>query len=116
MNRFFAVLAFIFCLLLAIFALANNQVVEINYLYNSIEISAVLVILGSALLGALIVFVFGLVKNIQGRLKLRAFRHEVKNLEERLQIIERERDSLLVQVGHLQEASAALLPENITEN
>ncbi len=108
MGRFNVVLALIFCLLLAVFALANNQMVEINYLYGSVELSAVLVILGSAALGALVVFILGLVKNIQGRLKLRTLRHEIKDLQGKLQIIEKERDSLLAQVGRLQEANAAL--------
>ena len=111
MGRFNVVLALIFCLLIAVFALANNQMVEINYLYGSVELSAVLVILGSAALGALVVFILGLVKNIQGRLKLRTLRHEIKDLRGKLQIMEKERDSLLIQVGRLQEASAAFKQE-----
>jgi putative membrane protein len=112
MGRFNVLLALIFCLIIAVFALANNQPMEINYLYGSVELSAVLVILGSAALGALAIFIFGLFKNIQVRLKLRSLRHEIKNLLEKLQIAEKERDTFLAQVGRLQEASAAFKQVN----
>lgn len=106
MGRFNIILALIFCLIIAVFASANSQPVEVNYLYGVVETSAVLVILGSAVLGALAVFIFGLFKNIMVKLQLRALNQEIKNLQERLQITAKERDTFRAQAGRLQGTSA----------
>ncbi|NLJ56654.1 MAG: LapA family protein [Firmicutes bacterium] len=102
MGRFNIVLALVLCLIIAVFASANSQPVEVNYLYGVVETSAVLIILGSAALGALAVFIFGLFKNIVVKLQLRALNQEIKNLQEKLQITKKERDTFLAQVGRLQ--------------
>lgn len=107
MARFNIFLALVFCLFIAVFASANSRLVEINYFYGVVEISAVLVILGSAVLGASVVFIFGLYKNIKVKLQLRALNQEIKNLQEKLIITVKERDTFLAQVGRLQEVSAA---------
>ncbi len=107
MVRFNVVLALIFLILFTVFAFVNNQIVEINYLFGDMKLSAVLVILGSAVLGALVVFILGLVKNIQDKMKLRTLNHKVKDLQDRLQVIEKERDDLLMRTGRLQEANSA---------
>ena len=83
MGRFNIVLALVLCLIIAVFASANSQPVEVNYLYGVVETSAVLIILGSAALGALAVFIFGLFKNIVVKLQLRALNQEIKNLQEK---------------------------------
>ena len=52
----YLVSALIFALLVAIFAIQNTTVVVINFLMWEFHTSLVLVILGSALLGALLYF------------------------------------------------------------
>jgi len=42
------IFALLFSLVIAVLAIANNQPVTVNYLYGSTEISAVIIILGSA--------------------------------------------------------------------
>jgi putative membrane protein len=106
-GRLNIIFALVLCLIIAVFASANSQPVEVNYLYGVVETSAVLVILGSAVLGALAVFIFGLFKNIMIKLQIRALNQEIKNLQEKLQITKKERDTFLAQVGRLQETSAA---------
>ena len=48
-------LGFILVLVIVIFALSNSQEVPVNFLIKKIYLSLVLVIIGSALIGALVV-------------------------------------------------------------
>ncbi len=108
MNQFGVILALIFSLIIAIFAIANQHPIIINYLYGRTEVSAIVVILGAAILGALVIFMINLVKNIRTRLQLRSLRSEINQLKEKLHGIEKERDALLAQVGQLQEEALAV--------
>ena len=58
----YLILALIFALLVAAFAIQNTAVVTINFLFWQGSISLGLVILGSVAAGALIFFVLGLIK------------------------------------------------------
>lgn len=79
--QIYSVLALIFALLVAIFAIQNAGMVEINFLiWRFPRISLVLVILGSAAFGALFVFLLGLVK----QLKLSRAMWELKNQNKKL--------------------------------
>ncbi len=97
MNQFSIIAALIFSLIIAIFALANSQPVLINYLYGKAEVSAVIVILCSAVSGALVLFLFNLVRQIKASLRLRGLRNDIKMLEERVKELEKERDFFQVQ-------------------
>jgi len=97
------ILALLFSLVIAVLAIANNQPVDLNYLYGSAEISAVVVILGSALLGALAIFLLSIVRHIKVSLQFRSMRNEIKDLHTKAQILMEERDGLLTQVGLLNE-------------
>ncbi len=76
----------------------------VNYLYGKAEISAVIVILGAACLGALTIFLLGIYRQIKTGFRVRGLQGELGELRSRLQELEMERDYLLVQVGQLQEA------------
>lgn len=108
MSQVGVILALIFSLIIAIFAIANNQPIVVNYLYGRAEMSAVIVILGAAILGALIMFMLNLFRQIKVGFQVRGLRHEIKELKDKLAGLEKERDALLLQVGQLQEASGAL--------
>ena len=59
--QFYWILALVFALIVAIFAIQNASLVDIRFLnWEFADISLVLVILGSAVIGAVIIFYFGL--------------------------------------------------------
>ena len=104
MNQFNVILALIFSLVIAIFALANNQPIEMNYLYGKAEISAIIVILGAAILGALTIFLLNIFKQIKTGLRLRSLQGQLNELGSRVDELTAERDALLMQIGQLQES------------
>jgi len=62
--QFYLITALVFALLVAVFAIQNTETVVIQFLAWSFSISLVLVILGSAAVGALVLYLFSLVKQI----------------------------------------------------
>ena len=85
----FSLLAIFFALLVAIFAVQNAVPVEINFLaWQFRQISLVLVILGSAAFGALVVFLLGIVKQIRQTRMIRELRSQHKKLQETLARLE----------------------------
>jgi lipopolysaccharide assembly protein A len=103
MSQISIIMALLFSLIIAVLAIANNQPVVLNYLYGSTEISAVVVILGSAFLGALAIFLLSIVRHIKVSLQFRSLRNEIKDLHTKGQVLMEERDDLLTQLGLLQE-------------
>lgn len=106
MNQFSIIVALIFSVIIAIFALANSQTVLINYLFGKAEVSAVIVILCSAVSGAFVIFLFNLVRQIKTSLRLRGLRNEIKLLEEKVKELEKERDYFQVQAEQFQQLYA----------
>jgi len=69
------VVSLLFALVVAIFAIQNNATVDISFLgWTYSGISLVLIIIGSATAGAVIVFLLGLFKQIKLRIELRHLR------------------------------------------
>ncbi|MDF2656236.1 MAG: hypothetical protein K0R19_2710 [Bacillota bacterium] len=94
------VLALIFALIVAVFALQNAGAVDISFLTLELTISQALVILISAVFGALVVLLLSLVRWIksQGKLKnlsksVASLEQENKQLKLRLQDYEAPKDS-----------------------
>lgn len=83
-TQWSVILALLFSLLVAVFALLNNEMIVINYLFGTMEISAVLVILGSASAGALVIIFLNLVRNVKLGFELRELKKKVKELEKLL--------------------------------
>lgn len=95
----FVVFALVFALFVAIFALQNSSTVTVSLLFWSFQTSLVLIILGSATLGALTIL--SLAVPVQFRLRRsadKAIRHgaemeaRVIALEERIQQQEKEKE------------------------
>ena len=78
------VVALLFSLLVAIFAIVNNELVSVNFLFGSVEISAVLLILGSAAAGAIIMTFLSLVRHVRVGFEVRDLKKKIKHLEEDL--------------------------------
>jgi len=85
----YSLLALIFALLVAIFAIQNAGMVEINFLvWRFPQISLVLVILGSAAFGAIFVFLLGLVKQLKMSRAIWELKSQNKKLNEALARLE----------------------------
>lgn len=61
--QFWFIVSLLFAILIAVFAVQNSASVLINFLFTEVEVSQALVIFISALVGAIIVALLGLVKH-----------------------------------------------------
>ncbi len=107
MSQFGVILALFFSLIIAIFAIANNQFIEVNYLYGKAEVSAIVVILGAAILGSLAIFLLSMFRQIRISFQIRSLRNEVESYKNKTAEMENERERLLAQIEQLSELSAA---------
>ena len=74
MGSIFLLLALLIGLLIAGVALINNQVVTLNYYFGQISITLFMLILGSAVAGALVMIFFGFYRSIHKYVDSRAER------------------------------------------
>lgn len=89
--QFLSVLAIFFALVVAIFAVQNAGPVEIKFLtWQFRRISLVLVILGSAAFGALVIFLLGAVKQVRQAREIRELKSQHKKLQETIARLEQE--------------------------
>ncbi|WMM24138.1 LapA family protein [Tissierella sp. MB52-C2] len=76
------IISLLFSVLVAIFAIQNAKSVEINFLFTKFTISQAVVILGSAIIGALIVLLLGLIKQIKQGVKIKQLKKEIETITE----------------------------------
>lgn len=76
--------ALFFALCVAIFAVINVRKAPIHYLFGSTDVPLVLIILGSALLGGLIVGLLGAVGQMRWRRERRRMQQHIETLEHEL--------------------------------
>lgn len=88
------VISLIFAVLVAIFAIQNAGSVEVKFFFAEFSISQAVVILASAVVGALIAFLLGLVKQIRQNIK-------VKQLTKEINILKTQNDELEVKLEQL---------------
>ncbi|MGP4107162.1 LapA family protein [Virgibacillus sp. L01] len=88
-GQSYVILAIIFVIIVAVFAIINVDPVEVNYLFGSGEAPLILVILFSVLMGGIITASVGLMKMIH---------------------LQRERKSLLAENNQLKESAEANQP------
>lgn len=79
------VLALLCAFLVTIFAVQNANPVDVIFYPWQFSVSLAVVILGATLVGAVIVFLLGLVQQIGLGFKLRDYRRQVQDLEEHLE-------------------------------
>lgn len=75
------IIGFLFALTVALFAVQNSTMVSVRVLAWMVETSLVLVIIGSAALGALSATLLGLPSAIRLRLKVREYEGKLKRME-----------------------------------
>lgn len=71
----------VFALIVALFAVLNSDVVTINLLWTKYELSQSIVILLSAVFGAIVASFIGVFSKIKSSLKIRELKHTIKQLE-----------------------------------
>lgn len=76
------VISMVFAILVAIFALQNSSNVDINFLFAKFSISQALVILISAIIGAIIVMILATITQIKQNMKIKASSRTIMALEE----------------------------------
>lgn len=107
MNKQWTIIfALIFTLLVAVFAVINVRSVEVDYLFGRSEWPLILVILGSVLMGALIVFSAGIFQVMKLKREIKALRKETKTAQD---VIHNQEDAHLNDVqADTQDASAII--------
>lgn len=91
MGSFYLIMALVFSLLIAIVALANNEVVTVSYIFGRASVSLILLILGSAFVGALAMGLFSLFRSIRTALAFRQLRHQQEALQQQVKALEEEK-------------------------
>ncbi|MDI3529855.1 MAG: hypothetical protein PWQ23_1674 [Thermoanaerobacter sp.] len=94
-GQYYTILALIFAIIVAIFAVFNAGTVDINFLYWHYSISQALVILLSAAIGAIIVGTIGFFGQIR-------YGATIRGLNKRIEELEREKEELNQKVTELQ--------------
>ncbi|MBA5711687.1 DUF1049 domain-containing protein [Bacillus velezensis] len=83
MNKQWTIIfALLFTLIVAIFAVINVRGVEVDYLFGTAEWPLILVILGSVLMGALIVFSAGIFQVMKLKREIKMLRKENRSAGE----------------------------------
>ncbi len=101
MGSIFLILALLFSLLIAIIALANNDPVSVNYLLGRSEIPLILLILGSAISGAVAMGLFSIFRGIRTALKFREERRRYEEVSARAKALEQEKSALQIEPGQI---------------
>lgn len=85
------ILALAFSLLIAVIAIANNEVVSVNYLFGRTQVSLIVLILGSAIAGALAMGLFALFRGVRTAFRFRETRRRQEELQKRIGVLEEEK-------------------------
>jgi uncharacterized integral membrane protein len=94
MGSFYLILALVFSLLIAIMALANNETITVSYIFGRSDVSLILLILGSAFTGALVMGLFSLFRSIRSAFAFRQLRNQQDELQKRIDTLEVEKTFL----------------------
>ncbi|MUG43652.1 lipopolysaccharide assembly protein LapA domain-containing protein [Paenibacillus woosongensis] len=76
------ILALVFALITALFAVINVEPVQVNLLFNSVHIPLILLILGSTLLGGIIVGSFGIYRGYRLQKEVKILSAKLAQIQE----------------------------------
>jgi|GEM_PF-747200 len=96
--QFYLVSALVFSLLVAVFAIQNTEEVVVKFLTWQFSISLVLVLLGSAVAGALVLYFLGLFKQVGAWMKIRQLNSRKTELETQLKKLEKKTSEMEEQI------------------
>lgn len=104
------VLALVFALIVAVFAIQNAEAVDISFLTMDLSISQALVILISAAFGALVVLLLSLVRWIKCQSKIKGQAKTISSLEQENKQMKMKLDGYMVQKEQPSEEAEEKLP------
>lgn len=81
------IISLLFSVIVAFFAVLNSSVVSINLFFQSFELSQSIVILVSAVSGAIIVLFLGLFSKVKSSLKIRELNNALKISEKKNELL-----------------------------
>jgi len=90
-SSFYLILALVFSLIIAIVAIANTEPVTVNYLFGRADISLIVLILGSAFAGAVVMGMLSLFRSIKAALAFRHLRQEKETLQKQVKELENDK-------------------------
>ncbi|NLM44074.1 MAG: LapA family protein [Clostridiales bacterium] len=79
------IISMFFALFIAIFAVQNASVITINFLWYEKNMSQALVILGSTLVGIIIMVPFDIIRRIKTGIKINELNNRIRKLNEELE-------------------------------
>jgi len=82
-------LAFLFALVIAVFAVINVKSVPVSYLFGVTHVPLILLILGSALVGALSLLLFGIVFQFRVLREKKSLERQLASAEQQLELLHR---------------------------
>lgn len=92
------ILMLIFAVIIALFAIMNAAVVTVSFLVTEVEVSLALVIIISALFGAIVVILFDSFKKIKTNKQIKDLNKKVTDSEVQKQAKEKELEALKAQL------------------
>lgn len=84
------ILSMVFAVVIALFAVANSEPVGINLIFWSFELSQAVVILVSAVVGAVVVFLLSLVSKAKGAVRTKGISKELSQVKKQLEACQKE--------------------------
>jgi len=102
--QFTFIISLFFAILVALFAILNAETVTINVLFSKFQTSQAVVILVSAALGAVVVYLLSIIKKIKSSLKL-------KESDKKVKIYEIENQKLVEELEEIKEKNVELMEE-----
>ena len=79
--RLIIIFSMAFSLLIAFFAVQNSAIVTVRFLWYSYSLSEAVVIIGSCLIGILIMIPFDIFRSLKNKLKIYELNNEIKGLK-----------------------------------
>jgi lipopolysaccharide assembly protein A len=107
-SQWSLILALIFALITAVFAVINVEQVQVNLLFGSVRLPLILLILGSVLLGGIIVGAFGLYRGYRQQREIKQLRTKLAQIEEATGYEENSAEGNFMNASHLNPSSPAL--------
>lgn len=114
------ILALMLSILVALFAIQNSEPIDINIFFYTVKLSQALVILISTIVGAIIAFSLGILKQLSLSKELREQNKTIRSLESELSAAQSKlgemENKLMEQATSLPSASVPIAPYELPES
>ncbi|MCR3921691.1 MAG: LapA family protein [Firmicutes bacterium] len=88
------IVGLVFGILIAFFAFLNRAVVTVNYFFGQVDSSVALIVLGSAMTGALAIGLFGFITQIRTGFAMWNFKNKTKHLTKEVEDLKEQKRAL----------------------